>query len=168
VRSQVEGGSTSERGGTSVGDALVRSRQNTDDRTSKEERCRFEKRRPTEAWIQMSARNAPAARHVEPHCVLLLHLLSSRPVELCIDDVSKAYPDDTQALADISLRIGPGLLGLLCRNGTGKLTLMRLVATLTDPTTRGSVEWNRHHQAAESRTKRLDSRSVPKNRVRRF
>jgi hypothetical protein len=51
VRLQVEGGSTSEGGGTSVGDALIQHRQNTDDRMSKEERCHPEERRLREVWI---------------------------------------------------------------------------------------------------------------------
>jgi len=62
-------------------------------------------------------------------------------VELQIDDVSKVYPDGTEALTDVSLTIGPGLLGLLGPNGAGKSTLMHLIATLTDPTD-GTVRWN--------------------------
>ena len=51
------------------------------------------------------------------------------------------YPDGTEALTDVSLTIGPGLLGLLGPNGAGKSTLMHLIATLTDPTD-GTVRWN--------------------------
>jgi ABC-2 type transport system ATP-binding protein len=62
-------------------------------------------------------------------------------VELQIENVSKVYPDGTEALTDVSLTIGSGLLGLLGPNGAGKSTLMHLIATLTDPTD-GTVRWN--------------------------
>ncbi len=62
-------------------------------------------------------------------------------VELQIENVSKIYPDGTEALTDVSLTIEPGLLGLLGPNGAGKSTLMHLIATITDPTT-GTVRWN--------------------------
>jgi ABC-type multidrug transport system ATPase subunit len=59
-------------------------------------------------------------------------------MELTIDNVSKTYPNGTQALKDVSLRIPPGMFGLLGPNGAGKSTLMRTVATLQEPDT-GSV-----------------------------
>ena len=59
-------------------------------------------------------------------------------MQLTIDDVSKTYPNGTQALKDVSLTIPPGMFGLLGPNGAGKSTLMRTVATLQEPDT-GSV-----------------------------
>ena len=52
---------------------------------------------------------------------------------LTIRDLSKTYPDGTQALKDVSLDVPPGMFGLLGRNGAGKSTLMRILATLQDP-----------------------------------
>jgi ABC-type multidrug transport system ATPase subunit len=52
---------------------------------------------------------------------------------LTIDDVSKTYPNGTQALTDVSLTIPPGMFGLLGPNGAGKSTLMRTIATLQEP-----------------------------------
>ena len=54
-------------------------------------------------------------------------------MHLTIRDLSKTYPNGTQALKDVSLDIPPGMFGLLGRNGAGKSTLMRIVATLQDP-----------------------------------
>ena len=51
-------------------------------------------------------------------------------MELCIRDVSKTYPNGTQALKHVSLNIPPGMFGLLGPNGAGKSTLMRIIATL--------------------------------------
>jgi ABC-type multidrug transport system ATPase subunit len=48
-------------------------------------------------------------------------------------DLSKTYPNGTQALKDVSLDVPPGMFGLLGRNGDGKSTLMRIVATLQEP-----------------------------------
>jgi ABC-type multidrug transport system ATPase subunit len=53
-------------------------------------------------------------------------------MELKIDGLSKRYPGGVQALADVSLTIGPGMFGLLGPNGAGKSTLMRILATLQD------------------------------------
>lgn len=53
--------------------------------------------------------------------------------ELRIEQLSKTYPNGTQALKNISLTIPPGMFGLLGRNGAGKSTLMRILATLQDP-----------------------------------
>jgi ABC-type multidrug transport system ATPase subunit len=52
---------------------------------------------------------------------------------LSIENVSKTYPNGTQALKDVSLNIPPGMFGLLGPNGAGKSTLMRTVATLQEP-----------------------------------
>ncbi len=54
-------------------------------------------------------------------------------VRLSIRDLSKTYPNGTQALKGVSLEVPPGMFGLLGRNGAGKSTLMRIVATLQEP-----------------------------------
>jgi ABC-2 type transport system ATP-binding protein len=54
-------------------------------------------------------------------------------MQLTIRDLSKTYPNGTQALKDISLDVPPGMFGLLGRNGAGKSTLMRILATLQEP-----------------------------------
>ena len=53
-------------------------------------------------------------------------------MELEIEKLSKRYPNGVQALRDVSLRIPPGMFGLLGRNGAGKSTLMRILATLQE------------------------------------
>ncbi len=61
-------------------------------------------------------------------------------MELYIENVSKKY-QDVWGLRDVTLRLGPGVLGLLGPNGAGKSTLMRIIATITRPTS-GAVFWN--------------------------
>ena len=56
-------------------------------------------------------------------------------MRLSIRDLSKTYPNGTQALKAVSLDVSPGMFGLLGRNGAGKSTLMRILATLQDPDT---------------------------------
>mgnify|MGYP003375582983 CR=1 FL=1 len=46
----------------------------------------------------------------------------------------------TLALDDVSLSVGPGVLGLLGPNGAGKTTLMSILATVTRPSA-GSFAW---------------------------
>jgi ABC-2 type transport system ATP-binding protein len=53
-------------------------------------------------------------------------------MDLCIDSLSKTYPNGVHALKNVSLTIGPGMFGLLGPNGAGKSTLMRTLATLQD------------------------------------
>ena len=62
-------------------------------------------------------------------------------MELTIDHLDKTYPGGHRGLVDFSLTIRPGVLGLLGPNGAGKSTLMRIIATITRPTS-GSVQWN--------------------------
>ncbi|HEX6777638.1 MAG TPA: ABC transporter ATP-binding protein [Ktedonobacterales bacterium] len=61
-------------------------------------------------------------------------------MELSIENLGKRYGQHW-ALRQLSLRCGPGMLGLVGPNGAGKTTLMRMIATLLDPT-EGTVSWN--------------------------
>ena len=61
-------------------------------------------------------------------------------MELTIDHLGKRYGDHW-ALRELSLRCGPGMLGLVGPNGAGKTTLMRMIATLLEPT-EGTISWN--------------------------
>ncbi|MGC0420835.1 ATP-binding cassette domain-containing protein [Embleya sp. AB8] len=49
-------------------------------------------------------------------------------------DVTKDYPGGKRAVDGVTLRLEPGLLGLLGPNGAGKSSLMRIIATVTRPT----------------------------------
>lgn len=53
-------------------------------------------------------------------------------MDLRIENLSKRYPNGTQALQDVSLNIPQGMFGLLGPNGAGKSTLMRTLATLQE------------------------------------
>lgn len=64
----------------------------------------------------------------------------SKPL-LVVDSVGYRYPGGHDAVSGIDLQLQPGILGLLGPNGAGKSTLMRILATLTKPTS-GSVSWN--------------------------
>ncbi|GHO97306.1 ABC transporter ATP-binding protein [Reticulibacter mediterranei] len=61
-------------------------------------------------------------------------------MELTIEHLSKRYGQHW-ALRELSLRCGPGMLGLVGPNGAGKTTLMRMIATLLTPT-EGTICWN--------------------------
>jgi ABC-type multidrug transport system ATPase subunit len=56
-------------------------------------------------------------------------------MELRIENLSKRYPNGTQALQDVTLNIPLGMFGLLGPNGAGKSTLMRTLATLQEADT---------------------------------
>lgn len=60
---------------------------------------------------------------------------------LSIDRLSLVYPKGTRALDCISLHIENGMFGLLGPNGAGKSSLMKILATLQQPTA-GRVLYN--------------------------
>lgn len=62
-------------------------------------------------------------------------------MKLQIENVSKRYKGNNWGLKNFSLDIPPGVLGLLGPNGAGKSTLMRILATISTPTT-GVVSWD--------------------------
>lgn len=61
-------------------------------------------------------------------------------MELTIEHLGKRYGQHW-ALRELSLRCGPGILGLVGPNGAGKTSLMRMIATLLEPT-EGTIRWN--------------------------
>jgi len=59
-------------------------------------------------------------------------------MELIVDNATKIYKGQVKALDDFSLKIDRGVLGLLGPNGAGKSTLMRMISTITKPSS-GSI-----------------------------
>ncbi len=62
-------------------------------------------------------------------------------MQLRIDALSKQYSSQVWGLRNVTLQLEAGVLGLLGPNGAGKSTLMRILATVTRPSS-GSVRWN--------------------------
>ena len=61
-------------------------------------------------------------------------------VELALESVGYRYPGGHQAVSDVGLALGPGIVGLLGPNGAGKSSLMRVLATLSRAS-KGRVTW---------------------------
>ena len=53
---------------------------------------------------------------------------------LTLTHLTKRFRGGVTAVNDLSLELGPGVVGLLGPNGAGKTTLMQLIATITRPT----------------------------------
>jgi ABC-2 type transport system ATP-binding protein len=62
-------------------------------------------------------------------------------MQLDLTDVTKVYQSGTTAVSGVSMRVRPGVLGLLGPNGAGKSSLMRIIATVTRPSS-GRLTWN--------------------------
>ena len=54
-------------------------------------------------------------------------------MELYIENIVKQFKD-VKAVDNVSLRLTPGVWGLLGANGAGKTTLMRIIAGIMKPT----------------------------------
>ena len=60
---------------------------------------------------------------------------------LSIQNLTHTYPNGVQALKNVSMEIPKGMFGLLGPNGAGKSSLMRMIATLQEPTS-GSIRFS--------------------------
>ena len=81
---------------------------------------------------------------------------------LSLQSVSYRYKSGHQAVSDLSLELGPGILGLLGPNGAGKSTLMRILATLARPST-GKVTWKGIDIAANPNALRVSLGYLPQD-----
>jgi ABC-type multidrug transport system ATPase subunit len=69
-------------------------------------------------------------------------------MDLELSEVTKTYRGGVQAVRGVGFRIGSGVLGLVGPNGAGKSSLMKILATITKPSS-GSVRWNGSDIAAQ-------------------
>ncbi|GAB7019502.1 ABC transporter ATP-binding protein [Halostagnicola bangensis] len=62
-------------------------------------------------------------------------------MNLRLTNVGKRYAEGVWGVREVDLELGEGIHGLLGPNGAGKSTLMRIITTVSEPTT-GSTYWN--------------------------
>ncbi|AHG00312.1 ABC transporter ATP-binding protein [Halostagnicola larsenii XH-48] len=62
-------------------------------------------------------------------------------MNLRLANVGKRYAEDVWGVRGVDLELEQGIHGLLGPNGAGKSTLMRIITTVSEPTT-GSAYWN--------------------------
>lgn len=64
-------------------------------------------------------------------------------MKLSLRNITKRYNKEKYGIKDFTLNVDNGILGLLGPNGAGKSTLMKMIATISKPTT-GSIELDGH------------------------
>ncbi len=75
-------------------------------------------------------------------------------MDIIVKDVRKRYGNGQEALRGISLHIGRGMFGLLGPNGAGKTSLLRILATLLQPSS-GQILIGGHDLAQMAERKKL-------------
>lgn len=83
-------------------------------------------------------------------------------LELTLESVGYSYRGGHQAVADVDLRLGPGIVGLLGPNGAGKSTLMRVLSTLARAST-GRVLWRGEDIARKPDALRVELGYLPQD-----
>ena len=83
-------------------------------------------------------------------------------MKLVVERISKRYRSDRWGLREMSVEFGTGVVGLLGPNGAGKSTLMRILATVTKPTT-GRVLWNNVDTAQNPEALRAELGYLPQD-----
>ena len=81
---------------------------------------------------------------------------------LIVEDVALTYPDGTEALHGIHLRLSHGIFGLLGPNGAGKSSLMQLLATLSRPS-RGNMRFGNIDLLSQPQLLRRQLGYLPQN-----
>lgn len=95
-------------------------------------------------------------------------------MDVQITNLKKTYPGSVTALAGVNLSIGQGMFGLLGPNGAGKTTMMRIIATLLEPSEGevrvGSYDVTRDRDAIRKMLGYLSQEfsAYPKAKVREF
>jgi len=87
-------------------------------------------------------------------------------MKLTISNLSKTYPNGTEALKNVNLEISKGMFGLLGPNGAGKSTLMRIIATLQEAD-EGSVKFGEIDIINQKKRSKENTR-IPAPGVRRL
>jgi ABC-2 type transport system ATP-binding protein len=83
-------------------------------------------------------------------------------MKLVVEKISKRYRSDRWGLREMSVEFTTGVIGLLGPNGAGKSTLMRILATVTKPTS-GRVLWNNVDTVREPEALRAELGYLPQD-----